>query len=198
MSSLPQLITQHAEDSPEGTPLCCNTLLGLGNRAAVDQALSRLARNRRLFRICQGVYMKPVTTRFGVRPPSLERVIPALSELWNETIVPSGSHAANSLGLTTQVPIQPVYLTSGNSRNIKLGEQTVELRHAPAWQLVAASRPAGDAIRALEWLGPSDVAENIRAVRQKLSTEDLAEMATYRARMPAWLAEPVSELATHA
>ena len=198
MPSLPQLITRHAEESPEGTPLCCNTLLGLGNRAAVDQALSRLARNRQLFRICQGVYMKPVTTRFGVRPPSLERVIPALSELWNETIVPSGSHAANSLGLTTQVPIRPVYLTSGNSRNINLGEQTVELRHSPAWQLVAPNRPAGDAIRALEWLGPSGATENIHAVKQKLSTEDLAEMAAYRARMPGWLAEPVSEFIAHA
>ena len=142
--------------------------------------------------------MKPVETRFGTRPPALEKAIPALSELWNETIVPSGSHSANALGLTTQVPVHPVYLTSGNSRKIKLGKQTVSLRHVPAWQLVAPNRPAGNAIRALEWLGPSDVTENISVVKQKLNADDLAEMAASRARMPAWLAEPISDLATYA
>ena len=198
MASLPQLITQLAEESPEGTPLCSNALLGLGKRAAVDQALSRLARNGQLLRVGQGVYMKPVATKFGLRPPAVEKAIPALSELWNETIVPSGSHAANTWGLTTQVPVQPVYLTSGPNRMLKLGEQTIILRHAPAWQLIAPHRPAGDAVRALAWLGPREVAENIGAVKGRLSADDIRELAASRARMPAWLAEPVSQLVADA
>ena len=101
MASLTQLITQLAEESPEGTPLCSNALLSLDNRASVDQALSRLARNGQLLRVPQGVYMKPVAMKFGLRPPAAEKALPALSELWNETIVLSGGHAANTLGLTT-------------------------------------------------------------------------------------------------
>lgn len=198
MVSLSQQIMQIAEESPEGAPLCSNTLLDLGKRAAVDQALSRLARNGRLLRIGQGVYVRPVMTRFGPRPPSIEKTIPALSKLWNETIIPGGSHSANVLGLTTQVPVQPVYLTSGRDRELKLGEQTVLLRHAPAWQMVAPHRPAGEAIRALAWLGPTSVGENIDTIRQKLTTEDLKELAASRARMPAWLNETVSELVANA
>jgi hypothetical protein len=198
MVSLSQLITQLAEESPEGTPLCCNTLLGLGNRASVDQALSRLSRRGKLFRICQGIYMKPVTTRFGVRPPEVEKVVPALSELWNEPIVPSGSHSANALGLTTQVPVQPVYLTSGNDREIKLGEQAVELCHVPAWQLFVPNRPVGDAIRAMWWLGESDAVEHFPAVKQKFNAEDIAEMPAPPAKMPTWLAQLVRDLATDA
>ena len=194
MASLPQQIMQIAEEAPEGAPLCSNTLLDLGKRAAVDQALSRLTRNGRLIRISQGVYVRPVMTRFGPRPPSVEKTIPALSKLWNETIIPGGSHSANVLGLTTQMPVQPVYLTSGRDRKLKLGEQTVLLRHAPAWQLVAPHRPAGEAIRALAWLGPTSVAENIDAVRKTLTTKNLKELAASRARMPAWLTETVSEL----
>ena len=34
---------EHAEALPEATPLCPAALLHLGKRAAVDQALSRLA-----------------------------------------------------------------------------------------------------------------------------------------------------------
>ena len=189
MASLTQLITQLAEESPEGTPLCSNALLGLGTRAAVYQALSRLARNGQMLRVVQGVYMKPVATKFG---------LPALSELWNETIVPSGGHAANTLGLTTQMPVQPVYLTSGRNRNLKLGEQTIVLHHAPAWQLVAPHRPAGDAVRALAWLGPREVAVNIGAVKRRLTADDIRDLAAARTRMPAWLAEPVSQLVADA
>lgn len=131
MPSLPSQIMSHAAGSPEGTLLCPSALLHLGSRAAVDQALSRLARKAELMRICQGVYMNPIQTRFGSRPPAVEKVIASLSTLWGETIVPCGGAAANALGLTTQVPVRSVYLTSGPDRNLTLGELTMKLRHAP-------------------------------------------------------------------
>lgn len=46
-------------------------------------------------------------------------------------------------------------LSSGHSRRLKLGAQTVELRHAPARQLISPGRSAGDVVRALAWLGPA-------------------------------------------
>ena len=192
MPSLPRLIMEHAAESPEGSLLCPNVLLHLGNRDAVDQALSRLARSGRLSRVCQGVYVRPVETRFGPRPPSVDKVIESLTALWGETIVPCGGAAANALGLTTQVPVRSVYLTSGPNRKLKLGEGTVHLRHAPRWQLVAPHRAAGDAVRALAWLGPQEVKESLSVIARKLSAEDLGELAASRAMMPTWIAEPVS------
>ena len=120
------------------------------------QALSRLARKGELIRVCQGVYVRPIQTRFGPRTPSIDKVLASLSALWGETIVPCGGMAANALGLTTQVPVRQVHLTSGPNRKLKLGGLVVELRHAPRWQLVAPHRPAGDAVRALAWLGPEE------------------------------------------
>ena len=192
MPSLPSQIISRAAESPEGTLLCPSALLHLGSRAAVDQALSRLARKGKLMRVCQGVYVRPIQTRFGPRPPSAEKVLTSLSTLWGETIVPCGGMAANALGLTTQVPIRSVYLTSGPDRVLKLGGLTVDLRHAPRWQLTAPHRPAGEVVRALAWLGPKEVEEGLAAVRSKLSAEDLGELAASRAVMPAWMAEPVS------
>ena len=96
-------------------------------------------------RICQGIYMRPIETRFGSRPPAVEKVIASLSVLWGETIVPCGGAAANILGLTTQMPVRPVYLTSGRNRRLRLGALTVRLRHAPRWQLMSPCRPAGNA-----------------------------------------------------
>ena len=48
MPSLSNRILELASSAPEATPLCPGALLHLGGRAAVDQALSRLARSRSL------------------------------------------------------------------------------------------------------------------------------------------------------
>ena len=138
MPSIPSQIMSHAAESPEGTLLCPSALLHLGSRAAVDQALSRLARKGDLIRVCQGVYVRLVQTRFGLRPPAVDRVLAELSALWGETIVPCGGMAANAFGLTTQVPVRSIYLTSSPNRMLKLGGLAVELRHAPRWQLVVS------------------------------------------------------------
>ena len=198
MSSLPERIMKYAKDLPDATPLCPPSLLHLGKRAAVDQALSRLARSGKLMRICQGVYMRMVDTRFGRCTPSIGTALRNLSALWGETFVPCGGSAANRLGLTTQNPIQEVYLTSGRDRRLRFGGIKVELRHAPRWQLAAPHRKAGDVIRALAWLGPDEVNEGLEAVLPTLSAEDLEELSAVRAIMPIWMAEPVSARIAHA
>ena len=194
MQSLSNRILQHAAALPEAAPLCPGALLHLGSRTAVDQALSRLARSGQLMRICRGVYLRPIETRFGLCAPSIEKVMGALATLWGETIVPSGGAAANFLGLTTQIPIRPVYLTSGPNRRLHLYALVVRLRHAPRWQLVAPHRRSGEVVRALAWLGPGEVEDSLAQAAARLSSEDLAELAAARATMPAWMAQPVSAL----
>ena len=60
----------------------------------MNQALSRLARSG-LPRICQGVYMRRIETRFGRCAPGVDKSLRSLSELWGETIVPNGGGGAN-------------------------------------------------------------------------------------------------------
>ena len=197
MRGLPKRIMEHARALPEATPLCPRALLHLGHRAAVDQALSRLACSGELMRICRGVYMRPIKTRFGLRAPRLGKALAALSVLWGESIVPGGGTAANRLGLTTQNPVRAVNLTSGPNRRLRFGSSVVELRHAPRWQLVAPHRKAGDVIRALAWLGPEEIEEGLEAVLPTLRDEDCDELSAARATMPNWMAQPLSARLAH-
>ena len=168
MLRLSEQILAHAERLPEGAPVSAKSLLHLGNRAAVDQALSRLAERGQLIRAGRGVYLRPVASRFGTRAPSVEQAVEALASQRGEVIVSNGAAAANALGLTTQVPVRSVYLTSGRSRKMNLGKQVVELRHAPRWQLTLANRPAGEAVRALAWLGPEKAEEALKTLKRKM------------------------------
>ena len=56
-------------------------------------------------------------------------------------------------GLTWQVPVRAIVLTSGPSRKLRLGLQEVDFKHDAPWQLLMGKRPAGMGIRALAWLG---------------------------------------------
>ena len=195
MEKLSEAILHHARNQPEGVPVSAKGLLHLGRRAAVDQALSRLARRGDLLRAGRGLYVLPVKSRFGGRAPSVHKTVEALAAQRGERIASSGAMAANALGLTTQVPVKPVFLTSGRDRKLRLGKQEVELRHAPPWQLVLSGRKAGDAVRALAWLGPERAGPALETLGQSLSLEERGELAHVSALMPGWLAEPVSRLA---
>ena len=197
MSSISEQIVEYAETLPEGSPLCPKDFLHLGNRPAVHQAFSRLARQDRLRRIFQGVYMRTIETRFGKRGPGIDKAIAALSELWGEIIVPSGGSAANVLGLTDQVPMRRIYLTSGPDRRLRFGLRNVDLRHSLRWQLIAPYRPAGTLVRALTFLHPSEAKEAIDKVVPKFSEEDVAELLALRPVLPKWIAEPISAFVNH-
>lgn len=140
MQTLCEKIQGHSATLAEGTLISAKELLHLGKRAAVDQALSRLVRRGDLFRVQRGLYVRPVETRFGRRAPATSRVIGELLRLRGEIIVLHPAAVANALGLTTQVPLREVYLTSGPSRLLKIGRVTVELQHAPLEQLSAIAR----------------------------------------------------------
>ena len=195
MQRLTEQILMYAERLPEGTPVAAKNLLHLGNRAAVDQALSRLAERSRLIRAGRGVYLRPITSRFGVRAPSVEQTVQALAAQRGEVIVSNGAAAANALGLTTQVPIRSVYLTSGRSRTMNLGTQVVELRHAPRWQLTLANRPAGEAVRALAWLGPEKAEEALKTLKRKMAAGAFGELVAVAPQLPTWLARSVGRTA---
>lgn len=195
---LTETILQRLTTLPEGAPVSAKMLLHLGTRPAIDQSLSRLARRGRLLRAGRGVYVSPVVTRFGSSAPLPERVIEELSSQRGETIVPSAAASANALGLTTQVPVRTVYLTSGRTRKLTLGKQVIELQHTPSWQLAFAKEPAGEIVRALAWAGPERVEEVLKEIENKVPRADLQKVNRHISLFPGWLATALSRSATYA
>ena len=121
-------------------------------------------------------------------------MLAAVQQDTGEVIAPSGAATANHLGLTTQVPLRPVYLTSGRNRRLQLGKQTVELQHAPAWQLTLAERPAGAVIRVLAWGGRTRGRTLMAQLRSTLSPSTIEDLSQVRHRVPTWMAEQLSAL----
>lgn len=90
MNSLPERIMEYAEAIPEATPFHAQEPRYLGDRAAVAQTLSRLAGSEWLLRTRRAVQKRPIQTRSGLRVPRRKKALAALSEIWDEAIVPNG------------------------------------------------------------------------------------------------------------
>ena len=120
-------------------------------------------------------------------------MLEAIETASGEVIVPNGAAEANALGLTTQMPIREVFLTSGSSRKLRLGNRNIELKHGSRWQLALGKRPAGRAIRALSWLGPEQASTALKVLHNKLSAAEWEAMYAVRAALPGWMARAVSE-----
>jgi hypothetical protein len=186
-------ILKEVENLPEGAVIRAKEFLHLGTRDAVDQAIKRLKQRNELMRIYQGAYVRPIKTRFGVRAPAPEKVVEGIAAASAETIVAHGAAAANSLGLTTQVPIKLVYLTSGRTRSFKLGAQVVELKRSPQWKLLPLHRAAGEAVRALDWIGEHRAAEALTTLKHKLPESTIQELIALRPALPAWMSKSISQ-----
>ena len=193
MNTLPEIILRQARSLPEGGVLSPKEFLHLGSRPAVDQAFSRLAKAGQLLRVARGAYAAPVSSRFGTRAPAPGKVVQALAEQNGEIVVPHGASAANALGLTQQVPIREVYLTSGRTRQLKLGRSQVLVKHAPRWMLALGARPAGAAVRALAWIGPTHAEESLASLRRTLAGSEWQALASARSALPGWMAQAIGK-----
>lgn len=191
MKSLPETIIEHSRLLPEGGILAPKEFLHLASRAAVDQAFSRLAKGGELMRVSRGLYVAPVTGRFGKRAPATEKVISAIASKSHQVIALSGARAANTLGLTQQVSIREVFVTSGRPRTLQLGKAQVRIEHAPQWQVALGSTMAGDAVRALAWLGEPHAQEAVAKLRACLSSSDWQTLKSHRSSLPPWMAEAI-------
>lgn len=198
MKPLAKTIMEYAEGLPEGSVIHAKALLHLGNRAAVDKALSRLAKSEQLLRLYRGFYVRLREGRLGDRlikyPPFPHLVVESIARTTGESIAPNPAVTACILGLTTQNPIRDIYITSGPSRWLKFGgTRVVEMRHAPRWQFSVGNRMSGKVLRAANWEGPRRAADALHKLRSELSPSDLHEMMAACPKLPPWLAKEVSK-----
>jgi len=196
MAVLSEQILEAAGKRPEGSLLAAKQFLALGKRDAVDQALRRLAARGQLVKITRGRYALPVRSRFGTRPPAPELALAQYSQEGAQQPVSSGAAAANALGLTTQMPAVQTYLSRSRSqKRYVFGKQQVTIRPAAAWNFLLPDRPAGQAIRALSWLGPDQASAALPTLRRVLPPQEWEALLSVRAELPLWLAELLSEQA---
>lgn len=160
-------------------------------------ALMRHARAGTIRQLARGLYDYPIQSpRFGTIPPSDESIADALKGRDDFRIQLSGAHAANMLGLSTQVPVRTVFLTDGKARKVKLGIREIVLKNTSTRQMATAGRVSGMVIQALRWIGRRQFDERMTAtLRRRLSDEDKQALLKDQRYAPAWIADVMRKVA---
>jgi len=99
-----------------------------GSDEAVFKALQRLQKTDVLMRVAHGIYYYPKksTSKFfkgEYLPPTIDEIAYGIAKRDKIRIVPTGPYALNVLGLSTQVPMNVVFITDGTPRRIKVGKR---------------------------------------------------------------------------
>jgi len=196
MSTMPQQIMDRLQAKGPGTVFTNQDFLDLGSPVAVRQALTRLARRGAIRRINQGLYDYPrQSSRFGTLSPNLDAVALAVSGKNGNRLLASGSHAANALGLSTQVPAKLVYFTDGNDKCVQVGGQTIEFRHASPRRMAGAGKISGLVIQALRYVGKENVSHDmIGKLQRVLTDEDRQTLRQDITIAPEWLRPIITQI----
>ncbi len=96
------------------------------NYDTVRKSLQRLEKKDLIIRISKGIYYYPKKDEIlGILYPSIEEIGKAIAKRDKARIIPTGAIAQHLLGLSTQIPMNVIYLTDGSARKIKIGKQTI-------------------------------------------------------------------------
>lgn len=167
-----------------------------GTSTAVRQALNRLEDDGFLLRLAHGIYLYPKRhPKFGILYPSIEEIAIAIAKRDKARIIPTGIHALNKLGLSTQVPLNIVYLTDGSSRSIKINKGSIKFKKASPKLLSVKSDRIILIIQALKELGQENINSKVKErIKKILLTVDKDVMTHDIKLAPQWIMEIIKKL----
>ncbi|CAN5216432.1 DUF6088 family protein [soil metagenome] len=197
MNTMQEEIFARVRAPGQGKVFTPKDFLDLGSRDATDQALSRLVKEGKLNRLGRGIYQYPqMNEKLGIQlAPDLDEIAEALARQTGSRVVPSGAMAANRLGLSTQVPAKPVYLTDGRTRTVRIGNTTIQLRHTPPKEFPVGCRTSAMVFQALRHLGQTAMDDHVLAqLRRILSPEQQQALRRDARYTTDWLAAVVQQI----
>jgi len=193
--SVLELVREKAQQYPLGEPFSVKEMRGVGSRAAVDQALSRLTKMGEIQRVARGFYARPKTSpMLGMLSVPGAKIAQAAARAQGAKLLISGAEAANRLGLSTQVPTRTVYWSTGPSRTLRIGNQEILIKSRR--NLVGADSAAGPVIAALRYIGKKGMSESIESqLASQLPESVRQELLQYIPELPAWMEKPLRRIA---
>lgn len=163
-----------------------------GEVKAVGKSLERLTAKGDIVRLARGIYSYPeidTVLGLGILMPSIEQIAETIARRDKARIVPTGIYAMNKLGLSTQVPMNVVYLTDGAPRKISLGNgRSIQFKYTTPRNLAFTNPLAMLVTFALKEVGKENVTEDItKRIKSVLQKERKENILADEALMPAWI-----------
>lgn len=166
------------------------------NDVYVREILTGLCEQGLIVRISYGIYVKPIKSKFGVVYPPISEIVSAIAKRDKAKILPTGNTAMNLLGLSTQVPMNSEYITSGSAREIKLGNRIIRLKRSVPKNFEYKGEMMPVLVQAMKAIGKDNLSDEHYGIIRKMLTEH-PEEKTWQQDIqlaPAWIRVIITNL----
>lgn len=192
MKSVVNEVSNKIKYRRRGKILFASDFSSFGLPKAVNKALERLAKSGILIRLAQGIYLYPKTDirlGLGVLYPTVETIAREIAKRDKARIVPTGVYALNALGLSTQIPMNVVFLTDGAARKIKVGNgQGIVFKRTVAKNLSYKNDVLMLVVAALKEIGEEKATtEQLSKIKELIAKEKKEEIVADLQLTPAWI-----------
>ena len=196
MYSIHNQIEKKIESLKKGSILFISDFIEFGTTENIKKVMQRLEKKDVITRLAHGIYLYPKKDKvLGTLFPSTEEIALAIAKRDKARIISTGVQALQQLGLSTQVPMNVVYLTDGAPRKIKVGKRTITFKKTTPKNLTIKDKKLNIVIQALKELGKENVDENakqkIKKVLQQMTIESIKEDSV---AAPTWIRNIILEL----
>ncbi len=166
------------------------------NQEYIGDLLAAYMKDGRLVRLANGVYLKTTVTRFGPVYPSPTEIAEAIARRDHAQVLMSGLAAENYFGLSTQVPMKVVFLTSGSARKLTVGNTEIEFKRGVPRNFAFRDRTMATLCQALKSIGNGHVTEEQRGVLMRFLSEYMKEHTINEdiKLMPQWIQRLLNEI----
>ena len=159
--SVQNSVKKKLKSMSEGSIVFISDFSDFGTDTAIRQALLRLNKEQFIIRLSQGIYYYPKFDKLlGLINPTAEEIAEAIRNRDKARIIPTGSYAQYRLGLTTQIPMNVIYLTDGSPRKIEVGNQKITFKKTSPKNLAVNHALTSLIIQGLKEIGEGNVESN--------------------------------------
>lgn len=192
MASIEDNILTAIQTKGRGSVFFPSDFTSYGEVKAVGKSLERLTAKGDIVRLARGIYLYPeidTVLGLGILMPSIEQIAETIARRDKARIVPTGIYAMNKLGLSTQVPMNVVYLTDGAPRKVSLGNgRSIQFKYTTPRNLAFTNPLAMLVTFALKEVGKDNVTDDIvKRIKSVLQKERKENIQADEALMPAWI-----------
>ena len=167
-----------------------------GTAENVKKVLLRLEKKQLLVRLAHGIYLYPkIDKELGILYPSTESIAEAIAKRDKIRIIPTSIYALQQLGISTQIPMNVIYLTDGAPRKIKVGKRTITFKKTAPKNLAIKNKILSNIVQGLKELGKENITDEVKQkINQALEKVPVEILKEEILNAPVWVRNEVLSL----
>ena len=180
-NDLKHLIFERIEDN-HLSAFSCFDFIDLANYKTISKCLERMEDDSIIKRAITGIYY------LSNNVPSIDDVCNSIAKKHRWNICPTGIYALNVFGLSTQVPVKYVYLSSGPYKNYSIFGVDVVFKRTSTREIVDYSPISLLLIQCIKTLGKDNITEeDIIKLRNRIPEKEKINILKETTFVQTWI-----------